>query len=83
MTKGRRCLEEAIDCAGADSCADCQLDLGGTWLFHVRVPDGYEESNAHLTEIFHQANQALYNLVSAKPIDTDEVVKAIARNVKQ
>ncbi|MDO4516379.1 MAG: ATP-binding protein [Bacillota bacterium] len=24
----------------------------------------YEESTAHLTEIFHQANQALYNLVS-------------------
>ena len=24
----------------------------------------YEESTAHLTEIFHQANQTLYNLVS-------------------
>ena len=24
----------------------------------------YEESTAHLTEIFHQANQSLYNLVS-------------------
>ena len=24
----------------------------------------YEESTAHLTEIFHQANQALYNMVS-------------------
>ncbi|MBP1560235.1 MAG: hypothetical protein J6C96_03195 [Oscillospiraceae bacterium] len=24
----------------------------------------YEESTAHLVEIFHQANQALYNLVS-------------------
>ncbi|MGN0656884.1 MAG: hypothetical protein ACI4KR_08820, partial [Ruminiclostridium sp.] len=24
----------------------------------------YEESTAHLVEIFHQANQALYNMVS-------------------
>ena len=24
----------------------------------------YEESTAHLSEIFHQANQTLYNLVS-------------------
>lgn len=52
----------------------------------------YEESTAHLVEIFHQANQALYNLVSvnwsrmrmwAPYLETAENEEDIAAYVKQ
>ena len=36
----------------------------GTVYFSFVSQTIYEESTAHLTEIFHQANQTLYNLVS-------------------
>ena len=40
------------------------IALGGFAFFDFVSATIYEESIAHLTEIFHQANQALYNLVS-------------------
>ena len=36
----------------------------GTVYFRFVSQTIYDESTAHLTEIFHQANQTLYNLVS-------------------
>ena len=38
--------------------------FAGTSYFSFVSQTIYEESTAHLTEIFHQANQTLYNLVS-------------------
>ena len=40
------------------------LVLAGTSYFSFVSQTIYDESIAHLTEIFHQANQALYNMVS-------------------
>ena len=40
------------------------LVLAGTSYFSFVTQTIYDESIAHLTEIFHQANQALYNMVS-------------------
>lgn len=40
------------------------LIWGGFAYFGFVSQTIYEESIAHLTEIFHQANQTLYNLVS-------------------
>ena len=40
------------------------IALGGFAFFDFVSATIYEESIAHLTEIFHQANQTLYNLVS-------------------
>ena len=41
-----------------------RLIWGGFAYFGFVSQTIYEESTAHLTEIFHQANQTLYNLVS-------------------
>ena len=40
------------------------IALGGVYFFDFVSRTIYEESVAHLTEIFHQANQTLYNMVS-------------------
>ena len=40
------------------------IALGSASFFDFVSRTIYEESVAHLTEIFHQANQALYSLVS-------------------
>ena len=40
------------------------LIWAGSAYFSFVSQTVYEESTAHLSEIFHQANQALYNLVS-------------------
>ncbi|MGN0996578.1 MAG: response regulator [Candidatus Ventricola sp.] len=40
------------------------LVLAGSAYFDFVTQTIYDESTAHLTEIFHQANQTLYNLVS-------------------
>ena len=71
------------------------LTLASFAYFRFVTDTIYAESTAHLTEIFHQANQALNNLVSAnwtqmrmwiphlEHVDSDEEVEAYARLAKQ
>ena len=71
------------------------LTLASFAYFRFVTDTIYAESTAHLTEIFHQANQALNNLVSAnwtqmrmwiphlEHVDSDEEVEAYARLAEQ